>query len=172
MQCDGSCLEYLVFRIKIFTYYNTTTKKKTTNKTDTSKSNKSSKIDTSNESSVGGIREKIVNYALKFVGNPYRYGGTSLTNGTDCSGFVQSVFRDCGISIPRDSRSQAAGGTTISVSDVKPGDLLFYSKGGRINHVALYIGNGKVVHASTKKTGIKISSYNYRTPCKAVRYVK
>lgn len=149
-----------------------TTKKKTTNKTDTSKSNKSSKIDTSNESSVGGIREKIVNYALKFVGNPYRYGGTSLTNGTDCSGFVQSVFRDCGISIPRDSRSQAVGGTTISVSDVKPGDLLFYSKGGRINHVALYIGNGKVVHASTKKTGIKISSYNYRTPCKAVRYVK
>ena len=156
---------------------NTTNNTDTTQKKDTSSSEKSSndssaKIDTSTESSATGIREKIVNYALKFVGNPYVYGGTSLTNGADCSGFVQSVFRDCGISIPRDSRSQAAGGTTISVSDVKPGDLLFYSKGGRINHVALYIGNGKVVHASTPKTGIKISSYNYRTPCKAVRYVK
>lgn len=150
----------------------TSQKKDTSSSEKSSKNDSSSKIDTSNESSATGIREKIVNYALKFVGNPYVYGGTSLTNGADCSGFVQSVFRDCGISIPRDSRSQAAGGTTISVSDVKPGDLLFYSKGGRINHVALYIGNGKVVHASTPKTGIKISSYNYRTPCKAVRYVK
>lgn len=140
------------------------------NKTNNSGSD-TSKIDTSSESNVGGIREKIVNYALKFVGNPYVYGGTSLTNGADCSGFVQSVFRDCGISIPRDSRSQAAGGKSIFVSDVKPGDLLFYSKGGRINHVALYIGNGRVVHASTKKTGIKISNYNYRTPCKAVSYL-
>ena len=98
-------------------------------------------------------------------------GGTSLTNGADCSGFTQSVFRDCGVSIPRDSRSQAAAGREIPVSAVQPGDLLFYSNGGAINHVALYIGNGQVVHASTEKTGIKISSFNYRTPCKAVSYL-
>ena len=123
-------------------------------------------------SEVSGIRQTIVNYALKFVGNPYKSGGTSLTNGADCSGFVQSVFRDCGISIGRSSRDQAAGGTAISVSDVQPGDLLFYSNGGRINHVALYIGNGQVVHASNPRSGIRISNYNYRTPCKAVRYVQ
>ncbi|MDE6314394.1 MAG: C40 family peptidase [Lachnospiraceae bacterium] len=119
----------------------------------------------------GGSRASIVNYALQFVGNPYVAGGTSLTNGADCSGFVQSVFRDCGISIPRDSRSQAAGGVEVSLGAIQPGDLLFYSDGGAINHVALYIGNGQVVHASTAKTGIKISSYNYRTPCKAVTYI-
>ena len=122
-------------------------------------------------SDVSGIRQTIVSYALKFVGNRYVYGGTSLTNGADCSGFVQSVFRDCGISLGRSSRDQAAGGTPISVSDVQPGDLLFYSNGSRINHVALYIGNGQVVHASSPKYGICISNYNYRTPCKAVRYV-
>ena len=120
---------------------------------------------------VSGIRQTIVNYALQFVGNPYKSGGTSLTNGADCSGFVQSVFRDCGISIGRSSRDQAAGGTAIAVSDVQPGDLLFYSNGGSINHVALYIGNGQVVHASNPRNGIRISNYNYRTPCKAVRYV-
>lgn len=119
-----------------------------------------------------GSRASIVNYALQFVGNPYVAGGTSLTSGADCSGFTQSVFRDCGISIPRDSRSQAAGGTEVALSAIQPGDLLFYSNGGSINHVALYIGNGQVVHASTAKTGIKISSYNYRTPCKAVTYVR
>lgn len=121
---------------------------------------------------VSGIRQTIISYALQFVGNPYKSGGTSLTNGADCSGFVQSVFRDCGISLGRSSRDQAAGGTTISVSDVQPGDLLFYSSGGRINHVALYIGNGQVVHASNPRTGIRISNYNYRTPCKAVRYLQ
>ncbi len=118
-----------------------------------------------------GSRASIVGYALQFVGNPYVAGGTSLTNGADCSGFTQSVFRDCGVSIPRDSRSQAAAGREIPVSAVQPGDLLFYSNGGAINHVALYIGNGQVVHASTEKTGIKISSFNYRTPCKAVSYL-
>ncbi len=125
----------------------------------------------SNSGSVSGIRQTIVNYALKFLGNKYRYGGTSLTNGTDCSGFVQSVYRDCGISIGRSSRDQAAGGTKISISELQPGDLLFYAKGSTINHVALYIGNGQVVHASSPSTGIRISNYNYRTPCKAVRYL-
>lgn len=121
---------------------------------------------------VSGSRAAIVNYALQFVGNPYVAGGTSLTNGADCSGFTYSVFGDCGISIPRDSRSQAAGGTPVDLSAIQPGDLLFYSNGGSINHVALYIGNGQVVHASTAKTGIKISAYNYRTPCKAVTYIR
>lgn len=120
---------------------------------------------------VSGSRAAIVSYALQFVGNPYVAGGTSLTNGADCSGFTYSVFADCGISIPRDSRSQAAGGTLVDLSAIQPGDLLFYSNGGSINHVALYIGNGQVVHASTAKTGIKISAYNYRTPCKAVTYI-
>lgn len=119
-----------------------------------------------------GTRAAIVNYALQFVGNPYVAGGTSLTNGADCSGFTYSVFADCGISIPRDSRSQAAGGTPVDLSAIQPGDLLFYSNGSTINHVALYIGNGQVVHASTAKTGIKISAYNYRTPCKAVTYIR
>jgi len=117
-----------------------------------------------------GSRQSIVSYALQFVGNPYVAGGTSLTNGADCSGFVQSVFRDCGYSIPRSSREQAASGREVSIDQIQPGDLLFYSKGGSINHVALYIGNGQVVHASTERTGIKISNYNYRTPCKAVSY--
>ena len=121
---------------------------------------------------VSGSRAAIVSYALQFVGNPYVAGGTSLTNGADCSGFTYSVFADCGISIPRDSRSQAAGGTLVDLSAIQPGDLLFYSNGGSINHVALYIGNGQVVHASTAKTGIKISAYNYRTPCKAVTYIR
>lgn len=118
-----------------------------------------------------GSRQSIVSYALQFVGNPYVAGGTSLTKGADCSGFVQSVFRDCGYSIPRSSREQAGSGREVSLDQIQPGDLLFYSKGGSINHVALYIGNGQVVHASTERTGIKISNYNYRTPCKAVSYV-
>ena len=118
-----------------------------------------------------GSRQAIVSYALQFVGNPYVAGGTSLTKGADCSGFVQSVFRDCGYSLPRSSREQAAAGREVSLDELQPGDLLFYSKGGSINHVALYIGNGQVVHASTERTGIKISNYNYRTPCKAVSFV-
>lgn len=122
--------------------------------------------------SISGTRQNVVSYALQFVGNPYRYGGTSLTNGADCSGFVQSVFRDCGIGVGRSSRDQAAGGTPIDIDSVQPGDLLFYSNGKSINHVAIYIGNGQVVHASTKRTGIKISNYNYRKPCKAVSYLQ
>lgn len=118
-----------------------------------------------------GTRQKVVSYALQFVGNPYVWGGTSLTNGADCSGFVQSVFRDCGITISRTSGSQSAGGREVALSNIQPGDLLFYSNGSSINHVALYIGNGQVVHASTERTGIKISTYNYRTPAKAVSYI-
>ncbi|WMJ89022.1 C40 family peptidase [Anaerocolumna sp. MB42-C2] len=118
-----------------------------------------------------GFRKEIVNYALKFEGNPYVWGGTSLTNGADCSGFTQSVFRDKGIDIPRTSKLQAAEGQAISLSDIKPADLLFYKKNGIINHVAIYIGDGKVISAGSPSTGIRVLDYNYRKPYKAVNYI-
>ena len=105
------------------------------------------------------------------MGNPYVYGGTSLTNGADCSGFTQEVYKHFGITTGRSSRDQAANGREIAVSDIQPGDLLFYASGDYINHVAMYIGNDQVIHASTPSTGIKISPYNYRTPCKAVTFL-
>lgn len=117
---------------------------------------------------VSKTRASLVNYALQFVGNPYVWGGTSLTNGADCSGFVLKVYEKYGISLPHHAASQAGYGKSISVSSMKPGDLLFYSGGNGINHVALYIGNGQVVHASSPRTGIKISSYNYRIPVKVI----
>ncbi len=118
---------------------------------------------------VSNVRVDICQYAKEFIGNPYVWGGTSLTKGADCSGFVQSVFKKYGVKLPRNSRAQANCGTTIKVSEAKPGDLIFYGKGKTINHVAIYIGNGQVVHASSPKTGIKISNVSYRSPFKAVR---
>lgn len=118
---------------------------------------------------VSDVRVDICQYAKEFIGNPYVWGGTSLTKGTDCSGFVMRVFQKYGVKLPRNSRAQANCGTTIKVSEAKPGDLIFYAKGKTINHVAIYIGNGQVVHASSPKTGIKISNVSYRTPFKAVR---
>jgi peptidoglycan DL-endopeptidase CwlO len=137
----------------------------------TSSGSVSSGYTSSDSSSTSSLRSKIVQYALKFNGNPYVWGGTSLTRGTDCSGFTQSVFRDNGISIPRTSRTQASGGRKISIDTMRPGDLIFYARSGYINHVALYIGNGKVISASSAKTGIRISNYNYRTPYKVVSYI-
>ena len=118
---------------------------------------------------VSDVRVDLCQYAKEFIGNPYVWGGTSLTKGTDCSGFVMRVFQKYGVKLPRNSRAQANCGTTIKVSEAKPGDLIFYEKGKTINHVAIYIGNGQVVHASSPKTGIKISNVSYRTPFKAVR---
>ena len=118
---------------------------------------------------VSDVRVDLCQYAKQFLGNPYVWGGTSLTNGADCSGFVLSVFKKYGVSLPHSSRAQANMGASISASELKPGDLVFYAKGGSINHVAIYIGGGQVIHASSPKTGIKISSYNYRTPYKMVR---
>ena len=119
--------------------------------------------------SVSSRRAEIANYAVQFVGNPYVYGGTSLTNGADCSGFTMSVMAHFGVSLPHHSASQANCGRSISSSEMRPGDLVFYAgSGGTINHVALYIGNGQVCHASSAKTGIKISTWNYRTPAKIV----
>lgn len=113
---------------------------------------------------VSDVRVDLVNYAKKFLGNPYVWGGTSLTNGADCSGFVMSVFKKYGVSLPHYSGSQEKYGTKISLSEAKPGDLVFYAKNGVVNHVAIYIGNGQVIHASSPRTGIKISNASYRTP--------
>lgn len=121
----------------------------------------------SSAGAVSASRANIANYAIQFVGNPYVYGGTSLTSGADCSGFVQSVMKHFGISLPRTSRDQANCGRGISSSEMRPGDLVFYAgSGGTINHVAIYIGNGQVCHASNAKTGIKISTWNYRSPAR------
>ena len=117
------------------------------------------------------LRNQIVNYALKFVGNPYVWGGTSLTKGADCSGFTQSVLKNFGIYIPRVSRDQARAGRAVKSSEMRPGDLIFYTNSsGVVNHVAMYIGNGQVVHAASRRSGIKISTWNYRNPT-AIRNV-
>ena len=105
----------------------------------------------------GGSGSNIASYACQFVGNPYVSGGTSLTNGADCSGFVYSVYKAFGISVPRTSWEQGNYGTEVSYSDAQPGDVIYY--GG---HVGIYIGGGQIVHASTQKTGIKYSSAMYR----------
>ena len=120
---------------------------------------------------VSATRTAIVAYAKQFLGNPYVYGGTSLTNGADCSGFTQGVFAHFGITTGRSSRDQAAKGKEISLSAIQPGDLLFYASGSYINHVAIYIGNGQIIHSSNPTTGITITKYNYRTPCKAVTFL-
>lgn len=123
-------------------------------------------------SSSAALRNAVVAFALQYVGYPYVYGGSSLTNGTDCSGFTMSVYANFGYSLPHSSSSQSGCGTRVSLDSLLPGDLLFYTNGGSsIGHVALYIGNGQVVHASTPSTGIKISSANYRTPLCAVRII-
>lgn len=123
------------------------------------------------QSAASQARSEVVAYALQFVGNPYRYGGTSLTNGADCSGFTSSVYKHFGYSISRDSRSQAANGREIGIENIQPGDLVFYARGGRINHVALYIGDGKIVHASTARTGIIVANMYYSRPCKVVSVI-
>jgi cell wall-associated NlpC family hydrolase len=99
------------------------------------------------------------------------YGGTSLTNGADCSGFTMRIFEHFGIDTGRSSRDQAAKAKTISINDIQPGDLLFYASGDYINHVALYIGGGQIIHASNSKTGIIISTAYYRTPYKAATFL-
>lgn len=108
-------------------------------------------------------RQAVVDFALQFEGNPYAYGGTSLTNGADCSGFVMSVFANFGYSLPRVAADQCAASTKKDISQIEPGDLVFYGN-GYVDHVALYIGDGKIIHASGAATGIKISNYDYEQP--------
>ena len=128
---------------------------------------------TDESSSTSSLRQQIVDYALQFVGNPYVYGGTSLTNGTDCSGFTQSVLANFGINISRTAGAQSQGGTAVDLNNLEPGDLLYYEGSGDygIGHVTMYIGDGKVVHASSSTTGIIVSDVDYRTPVSASDYI-
>lgn len=119
---------------------------------------------------VSDVRVALVQNALQYVGNRYVWGGTSLTNGVDCSGFTMQIMAQYGIYLPHSSRAQPAYGTKISSSEAQPGDLFFYGSGKSINHVAIYIGNGQIVHASNKRDGIKISNAFYRSPICVVRY--
>lgn len=127
-------------------------------------------VEDASTATTSSLGQEIASFACQFVGNPYVWGGTSLTSGADCSGFTQSVMSHFGISIPRTAASQSGSGTSVSLSDIQAGDLLFYSDGGSIGHVSIYIGNGQVVHASNPTNGIIISSYSYRTPVSARRY--
>lgn len=113
------------------------------------------------------IGQQVADYAVNFVGNPYRYGGTSLTNGADCSGFVLGVYRNFGVSLPHSSSGLARTGTDVgnNLANAVPGDIICYS-----GHVGIYIGNGKIVHASTERSGIKISNASYK-PIKTIRRV-
>lgn len=132
------------------------------------KNSKSSSKSSSSGSSSGGAGysapgsgtgSAVANYALQFVGNPYVYGGSSLTNGTDCSGFVMSVYRNFGVSLPHSSGADRSVGYAVGgVQNAQPGDIICYS-----GHVGIYIGNGQIVHASTAATGIKVSNVSYRS---------
>ena len=108
---------------------------------------------TSSDSSDSSNLTNMVSYAMQFLGNPYVWGGTSLTNGTDCSGFVMRIYEHFGYSLPRTSAAQAGATKTVSSGDVRPGDLFFYGSGG-VSHVAMYIGNGQIIHARNPRTGI------------------
>lgn len=135
-------------------------------------SDKSSGGNSSSSGALGsGDGSAIASYALQFVGNPYVYGGSSLTHGTDCSGFSQAVFRKFGINLPRTSSEQSGVGKKISVSSARAGDLIFYARNGHVNHVAICIGGGRVVHASNPTTGITTSNIGYRTPYCARRVI-
>ena len=120
---------------------------------------------------VSDVRASVVSYALQFVGNRYVWGGTSLENGVDCSGFTMRILGKYGISLPHSSKAQPSYGTKISASEAKPGDLFFYGSGRSISHVAIYIGNGQIVHASNKRDGIKVSNAYYRNPICVARYL-
>ena len=118
------------------------------------------------------LRENVVDYALSFVGGRYVWGGNDPHTGADCSGFVRYILSNtAGVSMSRTSADQAREGTTVSAEEMQPGDLLFYGKGSRVNHVAMYIGDGQIVHASTARTGIKVSQWNYRNPIRIASFI-
>ena len=125
-----------------------------------------------NEENTSSTGQQIVDFARQFIGNPYVWGGTSLTNGADCSGFVQSVYANFGYSLPRTCTPQLNYGYSVSFDELQPGDLIGYAYGGEIGHIAIYAGNGNIVHASDYSTGIiETSMYYGGTPCRATRIV-
>lgn len=125
-----------------------------------------------NEGTTSSTGQQIVDFARQFIGNPYVWGGTSLTNGADCSGFVQSVYANFGYSLPRTCTPQLNYGYSVSFDELQPGDLIGYAYGGEIGHIAIYAGNGNIVHASDYSTGIiETSMYYGGTPCRATRIV-
>lgn len=123
------------------------------------------------DGSTSSTAVSLVSYALQFVGNRYVWGGESLTSGVDCSGFTMKIYQRYGIYLPHSSRAQPGYGRRVSASEAKPGDLFFYGSGSSISHVAIYIGNGQIVHASNSRDGIKISNAFYRTPITVARYL-
>lgn len=124
------------------------------------------------EASVSGlIRSAMISFAEQFIGNPYVWGGTSLTNGADCSGFVQSIYSEFGYSLPRVAEDQAYVGMKIPVEDAAPGDLIFYRKNGEIYHVVMSLGNGKTIEAQSSATGIVYGSVNYNNAVWATRII-
>lgn len=132
---------------------------------------KAEEVKEDKEKGITSVRASMVEFAKQYLGNSYVYGGTSLTNGIDCSGFTMRIYQHFGYSIPRTSGAQAQASATINSSDARPGDLFFYGSNGHVSHVAMYIGNGLVIHASNRRTGIKISNAFYRTPIKVGRFV-
>ena len=117
----------------------------------------------------GMERSSILQYASEFIGNPYVWGGTSLTNGADCSGFVQSIFAQYGYSLPRTAAEQSQVGEQIAVEDAQPGDLIFYGRGGHIYHVVIYAGDGQTIEAKSRRAGIVASEVSYNNAVWAVR---
>jgi cell wall-associated NlpC family hydrolase len=118
-------------------------------------------------------QKEVISYALQFVGNPYRYGGVSLTKGADCSGFTHAVYKKFGYDLFHNAYQQMVDTKKVKMKKIQPGDLIFYGYSkNSCSHVALYIGNGKVVHASTPATGIVISNYKYRKYCGVGRVLK
>lgn len=123
----------------------------------------SCKVTVADYSGMSIEQKEVVSFALQYVGNRYRYGGTSLTKGTDCSGFTMSVYKNFGYELQRTAYQQLCSTKSVKKKNLKPGDLIFYGSSKRnCTHVALYIGNKKVVHASTESTGIVVSDYDYR----------
>ena len=133
------------------------------------KASDSAKSTSTTQAPSGKGGSAVVKYALQFVGNPYVWGGTSLTGGADCSGFTMRIYEKFGYSLPHSSAAQAGYGRSVSLSNLQPGDLLFYKHGSSIGHVAMYIGGGRIVHAAGKKWGIVTANAFYRTPCCARR---
>lgn len=117
------------------------------------------------------LQESVVNFALQFVGNPYVMGGTSLTNGADCSGFVQSVFANFGISLPRTTYGQSVSGDSVDIEDIRIGDIISYGYDGYVTHSAIYVGNGTIIHASIPELGIRTDTMYLTTPIVAIRRV-